>query len=429
MSRTIHRTRNRYPFQAAMQKLLFIFCILAGLASPSSAQVQQSIPDKALLAEDLEKLLTDLSERYIYLKDKKTDLACIREKYIPSLDTIRTATGQVLFFEYLLYEFYDSHLILNTNRKASYRLYAPLYANTRQNKTVITQVWQTQISNLHHNIIGAEVLKFNGRPFGQMIDAFPTVCHDKSDEEIRNWIGNKILSGRYDQPRNLELKLTDGRIIELNLDDLQIRKDTTFLTSYHKQNVGVIRLNNSLGNGNLIREFDKALDALMHTKGLLIDLRNTVDGGDSYIARAIMGRFVQQEAPYQKHWTVEAYADLPPVVRTWVEYVAPRGKTYTKPVVILVDRWTGSMGEGLAIGFEGMGRAVTVGTEMERLAGAMQGFSFKNQKFGYRLSTEKLFHINGTPREKYIPTHLFVPKSINQDEILVKGFELVKRSK
>ncbi|MEH0153060.1 S41 family peptidase [Limibacter armeniacum] len=152
---------------------------------------------------------------------------------------------------------------------------------------------------------------------------------------------------------------------------------------------------------------------------------STVDGGNSYVARGIMGRFINESKPYQKHWTIEKYNENPMVERSWVEYVSPRKEQYKKPVVILVGRWTGSMGEGLAIGFEGMERAQIVGSEMERLAGEMSGFSFKNQRFGYRLSTAKLFHINGTPREKYIPTNYVTQTTTENDETLEKGIKLI----
>jgi len=98
---------------------------------------------------------------------------------------------------------------------------------------------------------------------------------------------------------------------------------------------------------------------------------------------------------------------------------------YKKPVVILVDRWTGSMGEGLAIGFEGIRHAKIVGTEMEKLAGSITGFSFKYLNFGYRISTEKLFHINGTPREKYVPKYYVVQTQTNKDEIFEEGLNQI----
>lgn len=126
--------------------------------------------------------------------------------------------------------------------------------------------------------------------------------------------------------------------------------------------------------------------------------------------------------------TTEQYIGNPIIERSWTEYVNPRKEQYKKPVVILVGRWTGSMGEGLAIGFEGMERAEIVGSEMERLAGEMNGFSFKNQSFGYRLSTTRLFHINGTPREKYVPTNYVTQMTTKKDEVFEKGIELINNS-
>lgn len=79
------------------------------------------------------------------------------------------------------------------------------------------------------------------------------------------------------------------------------------------------------------------------------------------------------------------------------------------------------------LGFEGMERAEIVGSEMERLAGEMNGFSFKNQSFGYRLSTAKLFHINRIPREKYVPTNYIKQTTTNKDESLEKAIELINR--
>lgn len=377
--------------------------------------------------ESLNEMISDLEQNYIYLKDKNVDLNCIRTTYKSKIKNIKMDEDLVLFFEYLLDEFYDSHLILNTNRKSSFRLFAPIHTKTQNNKTIITSVWQSQISNLDTNTIGAEIITFNGKKLDQLIDQFPTSCTNKKDDTVRTWIANKILAGRYNEPRKLELKLQKGKRYLLDLDNLQTKKNNTLISAYQKDNIGIIRINNSLGNNDLIAAFDQALDSMMNTKGLIIDIRNTVDGGNSYVARAIMGRFISEEKPYQKHWTLEEYISNTPVVRSWEEFVSPRGIQYRKPVVILVDRWTGSMGEGMAIGFEGMKRAEIVGTEMEQLAGAMNGFGFKNLPFGYRISTEKLSHINGTPREKYIPTHLVIPINITKDEILEKGIEIISK--
>ena len=141
-----------------------------------------------------------------------------------------------------------------------------------------------------------------------------------------------------------------------------------------------------------------------------------------------MGRFINEPKPYQKHWMMEKFDGNTMVERSWLEYVSPRKKQYTKPVVILVGRWTGSMGEGVAIGFEGMKRAKIVGTKMERLAGEMNGYGFNNQNYGFRLSTAKLFHVNGTPREKYVPPYLVSQSTLIKDEILEQAIEILQQS-
>ncbi len=404
---------------------MFILIILINVSCVKS---QNNEIDQTEIREDLNEILTDISQNYIYLKDKNVDLNCLREYYEKQIMNIKTEEETVLFFEYLLDEFYDSHLILNTNRNSSFRLFSPIYATVEKGKPIVSSVWQTQIENLEQDLIGAELLKINGIDFDKAIEQFPTHCNDKNSHNVKEWIVNKILAGRYNQSRVLTLKLDNKKTIEFDLKKLKIKSISELLTSRIENGIGIVRINNSLGNNSLINEFDKALDNLMNTKGLVIDLRNTVDGGNSYVARGIMSRFINEPKPYQKHLTTEQYNGNPIIERSWTEYVNPRKEQYKKPVVILVGRWTGSMGEGLAIGFEGMERAEIVGSEMERLAGEMNGFSFKNQSFSYRLSITKLFHINGTPREKYVPTNYVTQTTTKKDEALEKGIELINKS-
>lgn len=386
---------------------------------------QENRIDHTKIEEDLEEIINDVIQNYVYLEDKNVDIKCVKEYYSNEIKNIKTEEETVLFFEYLLNEFYDSHLLLNTNRKSSFRLFAPIYATLKTNKLIVANVWQTQIENLNQNIVGAEILKFNGTDFQEAINDFPTHCNDKNNLETKEWIANKILAGRYNEPRILTLKLVDNKVIEFDLDKVKIKKDNGLLTSKNVNGIGVIRINNSLGNDNLVTEFDKALNQLMNTNGIILDLRNTPNGGDSYEARGIMSRFISEKRPYQQHSFIEKSEGNPDIERNWIEYVIPRGETYTKPVIVLVGRWTGSMGEGLAIGFEGIGRAEIVGSEMERLAGEVFNFNFKHQKYGYKLSGAKLYHTNGVLREKYVPTYYVKQSQTNKDETLEKGIDKI----
>ena len=393
----------------------------------SFANSQEIKIDQTKIKDDLNKIITEISNNYIYLKEKKVDLNCIQKYYEKQIPNIKTEEETVLFFEYLLDEFYDNHITLKTNRNSSFRLFAPIYTTIEKGKPIITDIWQTQINNLNQNLIGAEILKFNGIEFQQVIKNFPTHCNDKSLIETKEWIANKILAGRYNEPRILSLKLSNNNEVEFDLDSVELINSDSLLASKIFNDIGIIRINNSLGNDNLVNEFDKILDELSNTKGIILDLRNTIFGGDTYEARGIMSRFIKEPKPYQRHSKIVKSKNNPDIERSWIEYVSPRLEQYEKPVVILVGRWTGSMGEGIAIGFEGMERAKIVGSEMRRLAGEVYDFGFNHQRYGYKISTTKLYHLNGTIREKYIPTNYVKQTTTEKDETLEKGIELINK--
>ncbi len=404
-----------------------LFLILIIFFNISCAKSQSNEIDKTKIQQDLNDIIQNIESQYAYLEDKKVDILCIKEKYSKKIDDIKTKSEVILLFEYLLNEFYDSHISLSTNIRESYRLSAPIYVEIEREKVIIKNVWKTQIKNLETNILGAEVLKFNEVNFNNKIDNFPTFCNDKTVLEVRNWIANKIISGKYSEPRILTLKLKTGENIKFDLDALKYKNEQSLLTIKTEKNIGVIRINNSLGNNQLIREFDTSLDSLSKTKGLIIDLRNTNNGGNTYVAKGIMSRFIDKEMPYQKHLYIQEFDNQPKIIRSWFELVSPRGKQYTKPVIILVGKWTGSMGEGIAVGFDGMKRATIVGTEMKRLAGSDFDYKFNNQNFGYKLIWQRLYHIDGTPREKYIPRNYVRQNSIEKDESLEKGIALIDK--
>ncbi|MFK8058508.1 MAG: S41 family peptidase [Polaribacter sp.] len=397
--------------------LFFINCI---------SFAQSNKIDTYKFSQDFGQIIQDLSDNYIYLKDKKTDFNCVMEKYSKVFSKVRTKQEKVLFFEYLLDEFYDSQLILNTATKSSFRLHSPIYVAFRDGKFFIQNIWSSQMKSFGNNIIGAEVINFNSKDFNNVIDNFPTQCSNKSVSEVREWIANKVLAGRYNEPRILTLKLVDGRKISLDVDDIKVKKENSLLSVSKKNGIAIIKINNSLGNKNLIRHFDNKLNSVLDSKGLILDLRNTADIGSSYNARAILSRFIKSELPYQKHITKEKYGNNPEIIKSRLEYVSPRGIQYKQPVVVLVGRWTGSVGETIAIGLDGMNRAKIVGTEMEKLAGSVKDYSFKNRNYGYTISTDKLYHINGYKREDFIPEFYISQRNNLNDIVLNTALGLFK---
>ena len=363
--------------------------------------------------------IESLENEFIYYDDKKSVIDCIKQTYVQDADTLSHPYYKVLFYETILNELYDSHISLNTNTGESYRLSSPIHVEVKNEGVVIKNVFSSQIDySFSENIIGAEVLSLNGMDFQEVISAFPSKCHHKDDPQVKEWLANKILAGKRNEPRVLKLKLKGGGLIDLDIDLLILKEENTLLSSYTIDNVGVIRINNALGNSDLVDAFDKALNDMMHTDAMILDLRNTFNGGNTGVAEPIMGRFISERKGYQICENTD---------EKYTKYTEPRQQVYDKPLYVLAGRWTGSMGEGMTIGLEGMERATVVGTELNRLAGGMTNIKLLNSKFGFNVSFEKLYHMNGTLREKYVPAAYVIQETVTEDAFLNYALELIEK--
>lgn len=396
--------------------ILILFIIL----SCSSAKNINTEYSSANNIAEFKKFIKDFEKEYIYLKNKNELWNCIKEQYSKNVGFISNTTEHVLFYENLLNEFYDNHIHLNTNTSQSYRLDAPIYVTNDNGKTFLKNVWQTQLKDrIRPNIIGAEIITFNGIDFQEKIKNFPTICQDKTDKNIREWIANKIIAGKRNENRVLGLKLKNGEFFKLDIDSLKIKEEKFTLSPsiIENKSIGLIRVNNTLDNQILVKEFERVVPQMDSTKALIIDLRNTVSGGNTSVAKPIMGMFINEKKPYQ------LYQDHK---KKYLGYIKPNKVNYDKPVYILVNRWTGSMGEGIAIGLNTIDRIEVIGTEMSRLAGGMKTVDFKNHNYGFQVSIEKIFDIYGNPREEFIPKNYVEQTRTDKDEILEYTIERIK---
>ncbi|HEU4705132.1 MAG TPA: S41 family peptidase, partial [Sphingomicrobium sp.] len=163
-----------------------------------------------------------------------------------------------------------------------------------------------------------------------------------------------------------------------------------------------IRFNDSLGDTATIAAFDSAMAAAPRDRRLVIDLTDTPGGGNTTVARAVMGWFVTRPTFYQMH-RLPAEERRFGVARQWVEQVLPRaGKYHRGPVTVRVGRWTASMGEGLAIGFDAIGARVE-GSRMAGLLGAVHDHRLERSGQLLKLPTERLYSVGGLPREDFVP--------------------------
>ena len=212
------------------------------------------------------------------------------------------------------------------------------------------------------------------------------------------------LAGHRRQARVIEVRAGGRRrVFMLAAANAQAARieDGPLLETERHGTIGIIRINNSLGNQQLIQAFSTALASLADSEALLIDLRNTPSGGNTSVARGIMGHFVDHDRPYQMHVIPYETRVLGPT-RKFVEYVAPFGQRYTGKVYVAGGHWTGSMGEGMMVGFDAIG-ATTVGTDLAHLLGALSNETIEGSAAQVDIGTEQLFTVTGLPREAYRP--------------------------
>lgn len=400
-----------------------------------------SFINKSVYAEDFIEFWSDIKENYAYFDQKQTDWDKVKSVYLPQAEKANSRDELVTIFENTLEELYDNHFSLNTNLKTSTRLEPTgldLWAEWINGKAIITEVRKGFSAEKAGARNGMEILSINSIPIEKAVNERIGKCLIKTDIEAKNYALKQLLAGNYIVKRVIQVK-SNGKNQVLNLDE-----PNGNLTDDHKYNsllefktlkgnIGYIKINNSLGETEVISLFDSALTKLKTTKALIFDLRETPSGGNSIVARGFMSRFITKEMPYQKHVAPQEEKEFK-IKRSWMEIVSPRGPfTYKNKLVILVNHWTGSMGEGITIGFDALKRARVIGTKMAGLKGSISGFQTTNIKIPYSFPTEQLFHINGTPRENYVPALLIDlnnPKYISVDDpILSEAIKYINTSK
>lgn len=413
-----------------MSKL--IAALLLALPLLAAAQNRQPPLTPAQYREDVTFFWQTVHDDYAYFDQKQTDWDQVRRRYLPQADTLRSRRALVRLLETMLTELYDHHASLGTNRPDSYRLVptgADVYAEWEGSRALVRAVRPGFGAAQAGVEPGTEIMAVNGVPVSEALRPLLPTCLKAPDLAARTYALNVLLAGRHDEPRRWRIQTGPGArraVLPDSARNLLEQPPAAGRLSSRRDGsrLGYIRLHNSLGDNGLIAAFDSTLDALLATRGLILDLRDTPSGGNTTVARAILGRFVEREQYYQQHELVGEERSFG-VKRKWTELVSPRGRCYAGPVVVLAGRWTGSMGEGLTIAFDALPQATVVGSELARLNGAIYAYRLPHSGIGFSLPAEKLYHVSGQPREQYRPKVPVAPAVPPADPALDKARQLL----
>jgi len=412
-----------------IQKLFKIILIFFLLCINISAQ-QSFSPEQ--FASDFDYMWSTLRDTYAYFDKKETDWNKVRELYRPMLADVKSRSDFVTLLEKVLDELYDNHTSLNTNLKTSSRLVPTgldVWTEWRNGRAVITQLRKGFSAEQAGLRVGMEIVSINGVPVERASAQRLPKSLKAISVEARNWALRAVFAGTHDQPRIIVAKNQRGAAAAYRLD---LPTHTTG-DNYHyipkvewkmlPRGIGYIKINDLIST-EIVLQFDTALSRVKASRGLILDIRDIPRGGNTDVAEPIMGRLIDHRMGYQEV--------VPLHEPKYIREVSPKGNwSYKAPIVVLVDRWTASMGEGIAIGLDGMKRATIVGTRMAGLNGGIFNHELPKTKIGVSYPGERLNQINGTPRENFVPPVLvdFMDRRWRRfnDPILAAGYSTLVR--
>jgi carboxyl-terminal processing protease len=374
--------------------------VLGGLFATALAPAGSNAepPRDVTAAEDFDELWRTLGERYCFFSEKRTDWGAVRRLYRPRA----LASGSVEDFQevvrQVLGELYDAHTHLSSPPDGSPRYpYFDLWVERADNGARITDVREGSAAKAAGLLIGDVVIAVGAESVFQAAAAAAPRCLARPDPAADAYALNVAVSGRRAQPRRLGV-FRDGVVRTVDLPLLVAPAEPDVSSRGLEGGFGLIRIA-SFANNSAIAAFDAALAYLRETRGLILEVPPN-GGGDTAVARPIMGRFITEPRPYA-HMRRRAGAGLS---APWTETVESRGPfTYTRPVVVLCDRWSGSMAEGFPMGMRGIGRARVVGTPMMGLGAAVFEIRLDRTGVEAQYSGEPVYDVAGAPRWRLRP--------------------------
>lgn len=348
-----------------------------------------------------------IAENYAYLDDLPHGELPKSDVLTAERDAVHDDRTLLAYAEKRLASLADHHAITGSSFRDSWAVvptYTDMWVVAQGDRFVVDAVRDGSPAKDAGVMAGDIITAVQGVPMGRAVSTFWADL-GLGETSVRNDYAARVLvAGRRDRSRQITIKTRSGTVRDLDLPSLYAIEQAQVppLNVCSSAGFTVIRFNNSLGDIATINAFDLAMRTVPDGNALVLDLRDTPSGGNTMVARALMGWFVSEPHGYQIHNrpAEEREAGIP---RQWVEQVLPRKDMYHAHLpTVVVGRWTGSMGEGIAIGFAALGAEV-VGSRMAGLKGAVEDLRAGDADLFVKLPTERLLTPSGLPREEFVP--------------------------
>lgn len=378
----------------------------AGAAAATAALVARSgpawsapPPRDVSFVEDFDELWRTLGERYCYFGEKQIDWQRVRTLYRPQAERAESTDAFGAVVRRVLAELYDAHTHMwNAPEGAPRYAFSDVLAEIDGAAARIVAIADDSVPAESGLGIGDRIVAIDGRPTADAVREAAPRCLSHPDPAADYHAVNVAVAGRIGKARQFLVQSGGGepRALTLPVKERQPRPDVEWRRLEGGLGLIVIR---SFADGAVATSFDKALAELRDAPGLIIDVRYN-GGGDTAVARPIMGRFIKETKPYALMRRRQGHGLSEP----WTEMVDPQGPfTYERPVVVLTSHWSASMAEGFPMGMRGIGRATLVGTPMMGLGAGVFAFRLDRTGIEGQYSGEPIYDIHGRSRSLLQP--------------------------
>lgn len=355
-----------------LKKFFFMGQALIIVFLGATALVQSCIyTNQPMLSQNrvigFERLWSAIDRAYPYFEEKEIDWDAVYDIYAPQIRETKTDGEYYELISSMMTHLEDAHSQLQVPQ-ISPDLFGTL--KSIGGITVVDLVgYSAGTAGLEPGMI---VVAVEGIEIEQYLKQMPIgVDNAASESAVRIRKLAQVLAVPQDESAlDLTVINANGEIREIRILKLDppshhtsqpFQDDEAVSCKLLDNNIGYIRLNrlSNKSGEDLVADFDMALDSLMQTRGLILDLREN-GGGNSMYGDQIAGRFLSDPFLYgRESYPVRLF--LRGWRKTTTYTVFPRGETYQGKLVLLTDSYTMSSAEWLVGALKDSGRAITVG--------------------------------------------------------------------
>ena len=363
-----------------------------GPKKPPAAAGEASRPEKAYLveqpptgltlarnlsakerSENFEGLWSAIDRSYACFKLKSIDWQDVGRRYRERLDgTVKDDDFYLLMFQ-LVNELKDTHSWLQGYRVPVLGSGTALSIDLFEGKPFVIAVRPGSDAAAARVKAGWEVLSVDGLTVAEKMEALRPYLHACSSERAyQREAGRSLLAGERGTTTTVKLRSPDGATSTVALRRepgpgprppahalaFPLTRQRFVHFGRHPSGLGYIRIESFNGRDEIADEFDRALEELRDTPGLILDIRDNEGGfGQSRMVGRLLRKRKLVAISHIK--SGNGHNDI---ARSH-SYIGPTGEwQYRRPVALLVNDVTASAADLFACELRSAGRVVTVGT-------------------------------------------------------------------